>query len=186
MGVGRVVGLVAHHCPMLLLRVAPFVLCRPLAASFCCPGGEIGGRKEPGRKCRFGPSLVACGLPSPASKKLVFAIVGGLVDVGLWPMACCEFGWMGLFELGCARDHCGSFSKVAIVLSRAGVQFVDLGVGCEWLGGDDGGDLYRGLPPCLFGWSAARAEARLLFALRPGCLLLTLCRGCHVCCQGFD
>ena len=64
MGVGRVVGLVARHCPMLLLRVAPFVLCRPLAASFCCPEGEIGGRKEPGRKCRFWPSAVACGLPS--------------------------------------------------------------------------------------------------------------------------
>ena len=69
-GVGWIVGLVARHRLLLLLLVAPFVLCRPLAASVCCPEGEIGGRKEPGRKCRFWPSAVACGLPSPASKKL--------------------------------------------------------------------------------------------------------------------
>ena len=86
MGVGRVVGLVARHRPLLLLLMAPFVLCRPLAASFCCPEGEIGGRKEPVWKCRFWPSVVACGLPSPASKKLVVAIVEGSEDVGLWAM----------------------------------------------------------------------------------------------------
>ena len=62
MGVGRVVGLVARHRTLLLLLMAPFVLCRPLSASFCCPEGEIGGRKEPVRKCRFWPSAVACGL----------------------------------------------------------------------------------------------------------------------------
>ena len=76
------------------------------------------------------------------------------------------FGWMGLVELV--------------------VQFVGRGVGREWFGGEDGGDLDRGLPPCLFGWSAARAEARLSFALRRGWLSLALCQGCHVCCRGFD
>ena len=53
-GVGRIVGLVARHCLLLLLLVAPFFLCRPLAAPVFSPEGEIGGRKEPGRKCRFG------------------------------------------------------------------------------------------------------------------------------------
>ena len=104
MGVGRVVGLVARHRPMLLLLVAPFVLCCPLAASFCCPEGEIGGRKEPGRKCRFWPSVVACGLPSPAFKKLVVATVGGLVDVGLWAMVRCGYGWMGVGTVLLARS----------------------------------------------------------------------------------
>ena len=45
MGVGWVIGLVARHRPMMLMFVAPFVLCRPLAASFCCPEGKIGGQK---------------------------------------------------------------------------------------------------------------------------------------------
>ena len=89
-------------------------------------------------------------------------------------------------ELGCVRDRCGSFSKVATVLSRAGVRFVHLGVGRKWFGGDDGGDLDRGLPPCRFGWSADRAEARLSFALRQGWLFLALCPRCHMCCQEFD
>ena len=84
------------------------------------------------------------------------------------------------------RDRCGSFSKVAIVLSRAGVRFGDLCVGREWFGGDGGGDLGRGLPPCRFDWSAARAEARLLCELGLGWLSFALCRGCHVCCRGFD
>ena len=103
-GVGRVVGLVARHRPLLLLLIAPFVLCHPLAATFCCPEGEIGGRKEPVRKCRFWPSVVACGLPSPTSKQLVVAIVGGLVDVGLWAIVRCGYGWMGVGTLLRARS----------------------------------------------------------------------------------
>ena len=116
MGVGRVVGLIARHRPLLLLLMTPFVLCRPLAASFCCSEGEIGGRKEPVRSSRFCPSVVACGLPSPASKKLVVAIVGGLVNVGLWTMVCCGFE-LGLLELYCMRNCCWFFAKVAIVLT---------------------------------------------------------------------
>ena len=76
-GVGRVVSLVARHRLLLFLLVAPFVLCRPLAASFCCPEGEIDGPKEPGMKCRFWPRAVACELPSPASMKLVVVIGTG-------------------------------------------------------------------------------------------------------------
>ena len=49
------------------------------------------------------------------------------------------------------------------------------GVVREWFGGGDGGELGRGLPPCRFGWSAARAEARLSFALWQCWLLLELC-----------
>ena len=51
--------------------------------------------------------------------KLVVAIVGGLVNVGLWTMVCCGFE-LGLFELGCTRDRCRSFAKVAIMLSELG------------------------------------------------------------------
>ena len=50
------------------------------------------------------------------------------------------------------------------MLSRAGVQFVDLVVGCECLVGDDEGDFDRGLPPCRFGWSAARHDRCCSFA----------------------
>ena len=66
------------------------------------------------------------------------------------------------------------------MLSRAGVGFVDLVVGRECLVGDDGGDLDRGLPPCQFGWSGARAVATLLFALWRDWLLLALGRECRV------
>ena len=66
------------------------------------------------------------------------------------------------------------------------VRFVGRSVGREWFGGEDGGDLDRGLPPCRFGWFAARGEARLSFAVRRGWLSLALCRGCHVCCGGSD
>ena len=73
------------------------------------------------------------------------------------------------------------------MLSRAGVQFVDLVVGCECLVGDDEGDFDRGLPPCRFGWSAARAVARLLFALWQGWLSLALWQVCRVClCSAFN
>ena len=51
-------------------------------------------------------------------------------------------------------------------MGRGGVQFVGRGVVREWFGGGDGGDLGRGLPLCRFGWSAARAVARLMFSLK--------------------
>ena len=34
-------------------------------------------------------------------------------------MVCCGFE-LGLFELGCTRDRCGSFSKVSIVFAVLG------------------------------------------------------------------
>ena len=46
------------------------------------------------------------------------------------------------------------------------VRFVGRSVGREWFGGEDGGDLDRELPPCLFGWSASCEEATLSFTLR--------------------
>ena len=49
------------------------------------------------------------------------------------------------------------------------VRFVGRSVGREWFGGEDGGDLDRGLPPCLFGWSASCDEATLSFAMRRRC-----------------
>ena len=52
------------------------------------------------------------------------------------------------------------------------VRFVGRGVGREWFGGDGGWDLDHRLPPCRFGWSAARAEASLSFALGRGWLSL--------------
>ena len=41
------------------------------------------------------------------------------MNVGLWTMVCCGFE-LGLFELGCTSDLCGSFAQVAIVLSMLG------------------------------------------------------------------
>ena len=120
MGVGRVVGLVARHRPLLLLLMAPFVFCRPLAASFCCPDGEIGGQKEPVWKCWFWPSVVAYGLPSPAFKKLVVAIVGGLVAVGLWAMVRCGYGWMGVGTLLLAQSLLILLEGCNRVISRWG------------------------------------------------------------------
>ena len=73
------------------------------------------------------------------------------------------------------------------MLSRAGVRFVGRVVGCKCLVGDDGGYFDRGLPPRWFGWSVARAVARLLFALWRGWWSLALMRGCRVClCLTFD
>ena len=73
------------------------------------------------------------------------------------------------------------------MLSRAGVRLVDFFVGREYFVGDDEGDFDRGLPPCRFGWSAARDVARLLFALWRGWLSLALGGGCCVClCSMFD
>ena len=48
------------------------------------------------------------------------------------------------------------------MLSRAGVQFVDLVVGRECCGGYGEEDRDRGLPPYPFGWSTTRAVARLV------------------------
>ena len=66
------------------------------------------------------------------------------------------------------------------------VRFVGRSVGRKWFGGEDGGDLDRGLPPCWFGWSAACAEARLSFALGRGWVSLVEFGGCHVSSEGFD
>ena len=56
-----------------------------------------------------------------------------------------DWGGLNLF----ARAFTGfSFAKVAIVLSHAGVRFVDFVVGRECLVGDDVGEFGRELPPC--------------------------------------
>ena len=46
------------------------------------------------------------------------------MNVGLWTMVCCDFGCIGLFELGCTRDRLESFAKVAIVLSMLGCDLL--------------------------------------------------------------
>ena len=81
-----------------------------------------------------------------------------LLDDQVWGTVACQMDWGGLNLFARAIAGC-SFAKAAIVLSRAGVRFVDFVVGHECLAHDDVGEFGRGLPPC---------RLRLLLFLRKG------------------
>ena len=98
-------------------------------------------------------------------------------------MVCCGFE-LGLFELVCTRDRCGSFSKVGIVLAVLGCNLLVV----VWF--------VSGLVVVMEGILIVGSPLAVLdglpLALRRGChsrwgeVGLELCQGCQVCYRGYD